>query len=118
VSGEERGGEEDGIKEIEEPEIRGGNVMHERQSEERQQQQQQQHMWSPPSQRSAVGNPVDQKVFTEVAYLETPVALVGNTTVEARMLRGFRGTGIWFEVSVGSGGCVSTSTCCTVEAVF
>ncbi|KAG0622449.1 hypothetical protein M758_3G098200 [Ceratodon purpureus] len=33
--------------------------MHERQSEERQQQ----HMCSPPSQRSAVGNPADQKVF-------------------------------------------------------
>jgi hypothetical protein len=74
----------DGIREIGEVEIRGGNVMHERQSEERQQQ----HMWSPPSQRSAVGNPADQKVFTKVATCcfarETPVTVVG-VSVEARM---------------------------------
>lgn len=67
-SGEVRGGKDGGIRGIEELKIRGGNVMHESQNEERQQQQhQEQHMCSPPSQRSSVENPADQRVFTKVA---------------------------------------------------
>lgn len=54
-------GEENGVIEIDGFKIKGGNVMHEPQNEERK------HMWSPPSQRSSVGNPADQRVFNKVA---------------------------------------------------